>query len=75
MRVEDVTEKTLRLGLEVSFVPVAHMADMTDEPKANGNRRPKRTSGRVVYIHWAHRYYTVRAVTSAGGAYKESFKF
>ena len=74
MRVEDVNEKTLRLGMEVNFVPIVHMADMTDEPKANGNRRPRRTSGRVVYIHWRHRYYTVRA-RAAGGTFRESFKF
>lgn len=61
--------------MEVNFVPVVHMADMTDEPKSNGTRRPKRTSGRVVYIHWAHRYYTVRAAAGIGGTYRESFKF
>lgn len=65
----------MQIGEAYSFVPTAFGAEL--DGKAEGGKKvciPRKVTGHIEYINFAHRYFTVR-VDTGRGVLRESFKF
>lgn len=63
----------IQLGATYTFVPSAFIGEGSGVLPGQ-KAAPRKVSGRITYINWAHRYFTVTAEVN-GSDLRESFKF
>ena len=63
----------IQLGAAYSFVPTAFIDVVAGWPSKH-KETPRRVTGRVTYINWAHRFFVVTFDVN-GCTLNESFKF
>lgn len=63
----------IQLGAPYSFVPSAFIGERSGSLLGQ-KEAPRKVSGRITYINWAHRFFTVTAEVN-GCTLHESFKF
>ncbi len=62
------------LGDAYRFVPSAFVGETSGQEPGGRVDIPRAVTGRIVYINWPHRFFTV-AFTVNGAELKESIKF
>ena len=63
----------IQLGATHSFIPTAFIDGALGQPSKQ-KETPRRVTGRVTYINWAHRFF-VATYEVNGCTLNESFKF
>ena len=64
----------IQLGAACSFTPTAFIDIHTPGRPSKQTETPRRVTGRVTYINWAHRFF-VATFKVNGCTLNESFKF
>lgn len=70
---EEYAMAGIQLGAPYTFVPSAFIGERSGSLLGQ-KEAPRKLSGRITYINWAHRYFTVTAEVN-DCTLRESFKF